>query len=142
MLDVELRGPPNALGSDEELDAGQWTVTDLAEAEIVLGRPVAIIADLWVESVARPTTGTRPRVRVAHLTESGERITLVESRSGPVNAAAISRVTALRIIPPTEAYPITTGTVSFGNLLVTAKATLPEASLRSFLQRLSESEGN
>ena len=142
VLDVELRGPPNALGSDEELDGGQWTITDLAEASIVLGRPVAIIADLWVESVARPTTGTRPRVRVAHLTESGERITLVESRSGPVNAAAISRVTALRIIPPTEAYSITTGTVSFGNLLVTAKATLPEEALRSFLQRLSESEGN
>ena len=79
---------------------------------------------------------------MAHLTESGERITLVESRSGPVNAAAISRVTALRIIPPTEAYSITTGTVRFGNLLVTAKATLPEELLRLFLQRLSESEGN
>jgi hypothetical protein len=142
VLDLELRSPPNALEPDEELDGGQWAITDRAEAEIVLGSSVAIIAGLWIESIARPATGTRPRVRVAQLTESGERITLVESRSGPANVAAIPRVTALRIIPPTEAYPITTGTASFGNLLVTAKATLPADSLRSLLRRLSESERN
>jgi len=137
-LNVELRGPPSALEPDEELGAGDWVTTNQAEAAAVLGRPVAIIADLWVESLAMPATGTRPRIRVAQLTESGERITMVVSRSGPANSSALPRVTALRIIPPTEAYPITTGTVSFGVFMVTAKAKLAEETLRALLRRLVE----
>jgi hypothetical protein len=137
-LDLELRGPPNALERDEELDAGDWVTSNLAEAAMVLGRPVAIIENLWIESIAIPATGTRPRIRVAQLTESGERIAMVISRSGPANSAALPRVTALRIIPPTEAYPITTGTVNFGVFMVTAKAKLTEESLRALLRRMVE----
>ena len=140
-LDLVLRRPPNALQPDDELDDGQWATTDMAEAAEVLGRPVAVVSNLWIESVARPATGTRPRVRVAQLTDSGDRITLIVSRSGPANRAALARVTALRIIPPTEAYPITTGTASFGGLMVTAKATLPAEELRMYLQRLVEAQG-
>ena len=139
-LDLMLRGPPSALEPDVELTDGQWAVTDRAGAEATLDRPVAVISGLWIESIARPATGTRPRVRVAHLVDSGERITLVVARSGPAGGTAQPRVTALRIIPPTEAYPITTGTASFGGLLVTAKTTLPAESLRALLQQLVEAD--
>jgi hypothetical protein len=136
-----LREPPAAAEPDEEMGGDQWALSDAAEAKAILGVPVPVISDLWIESIARPATGTRPRIRVAQLTDSGERISLVVSRSGPANRASIPRVTALRIIPPTEAYPITTGTASFGTLLVTAKSTLAAESLRALLQQLVEADG-
>jgi len=141
-LDLELRLPPSAADPDVELDGGQWTVSNREEAEIVLGRPVVIIEGLWIESIAIPATGTRPRVRVAQIDDTGERITMVMSRSGPANVTALPRVRALHIVPPTEAYPITTGTASFGGLMVTAKSSLPAESLRALLQRLVEASGS
>lgn len=140
-LDFLLNEPPAADEPDAELEEGNWTVTDLDGAAAFLGRPVAVISDLWIESVAIPATGTRPRVRIAHLVDSGERISLVVSRSGPANRAAVPRVTALRIIPATEAYPITTGTASFGAFLVTAKTRLPAETLRTLLQELELASG-
>jgi hypothetical protein len=47
----------------------------------------------------------------------------------------------MRVIPPSEAYPVTTGTASFGNQLVTAKASLPADSVRAMLARLAEYSG-
>ncbi len=140
-LDFVLNKPPVANEPDAELEEGNWAVTDLAGAAAFLGRPVAVISNLWIESVAIPATGTRPRVRIAHLVDSGKRISLVVSRSGPANRAAVPRVTALRIIPATEAYPITTGTASFGAFLVTAKTSLPAERLRTLLQGLEVASG-
>jgi hypothetical protein len=129
--------PVTALKPDDELAGGRWTRIDMAEAEGLLGQPLAVIEGLWVESVSRAAGTARPRVRVAQLTESGERVALVETRSGaPAAAGDRPRVTALRIMPPSEAYPVTTGTGSFGNLLVTATTALPADSLRALLSRL------
>jgi len=51
-------------------------------------------------------------------------------------------VTALRIMPASEAYPYSTGSASFGNILVTVKTSLTADALRPLLGRLSEiSEG-
>jgi hypothetical protein len=49
-------------------------------------------------------------------------------------------VTALRVIPASEAYPLTTGTVSFGSLLVTAKTSLAGDALRALLAKLAALE--
>jgi hypothetical protein len=98
--------------------------------------PIAVIRDLVVESIALPENATRPRVRVAQLTAAGERIVLTQTRSGAPVASRNPRVTALRIVPPSQTYPVTTGTASFGNLLVTAKADLPGDELRGLLARL------
>jgi hypothetical protein len=138
-LSLSVRRPPRALEPDGELIPAQWVRTDRVGAQEVLGRPVAVVAGLWVESISKPAAGTRPRIRVAQLTGAGERVTLTVSRSGPVRGSGPARVTAIRTIPPTEAYPVTTGTASFGNLLVTAKAMLPADSLRTLLGRLEES---
>jgi hypothetical protein len=120
---------------DDELATGRWTQMDPAEAEALLGQPLAVIGGLWVESVARAAGTARPRIRVAQLTPSGDRVALVETRSGAPPAGE-PRLTALRIMPPSEAYPVTTGTGSFGNLLVTATTSLPPDSLRALLGRL------
>ncbi|HWP39014.1 MAG TPA: carboxypeptidase regulatory-like domain-containing protein [Gemmatimonadales bacterium] len=120
---------------DEELATGRWTQLDKAEAEALLGQPLAVIGGLWVESVSRAAGTARPRIRVAQLTPSGERVALVETRSGAPPTGE-PRLTALRIMPPSEAYPVTTGTGSFGNLLVTATTSLPPDSLRALLGRL------
>ena len=77
---------------------------------------------------------------MALLTSSGERIVLTETRSGAPTLGGTPRVTALRIIPATEAYPVTTGTASFGSLLVTAKTTLPADTLRALLAKLAPLE--
>jgi hypothetical protein len=125
--------------SDEELASGGWVSSSLANAAGTLGIPLAIIPSLYVESVAVPDGGGRPRVRVAQLTASGERIVLTQTRAGaPVPGTP--RVTALRIIPASQTYPLTTGTASFGNLLVTAKAAMPGDSLRALLATLVVAE--
>jgi hypothetical protein len=111
-----------------------------ADAATALGGSLAAIQGLPIESVSRSTAGTRVRVRVVQLAESGERIVLTLTRAG----AAVSggggpmRVTALRVIPPSEAYPQTTGTASVGNLLVTARSTMAAEPLRALLERLGE----
>lgn len=122
--------------TDAELATGGWTVTDHAAATTELKNGLATIPDLWIESIAVSESGSRPRVRVALLTPTGERIVLTETRSG-APALGTPRVTALRIIPASEAYPVTTGTVSFGSLLVTAKTALPGDELRALLARLA-----
>ena len=131
--------PVAPLEADDELAAGGWVMSDLASAAGTLGIPLAVIPGLYVESVSVPESGGRPRVRVAQLTASGQRIVLTETRAGaPVPGT--SRVTALRIIPASQTYPLTTGTASFGNLLVTAKAAMPGDSLRALLATLVVAE--
>jgi hypothetical protein len=93
---------------------------------------------MWIESFAQPSSGTRPRVRVAHLAESGERIILVVTRSGPAARPPNPRLTALRVMPASEAFPETTGTASYGGLVVTATATLSADELKSLLVGLAE----
>ncbi len=137
-LNLVLRSPPSAVEPDEELVGPQWELIDPAEAEAVLGRPAPIVAGLWLESMAKPAAGTRPRVRVSLLSHSGERIVLTVTRAGAPVRGPVPRVTAMRVIPPSEAYPVTTGTASFGNQLVTAKSGLPADSVRAMLGRLIE----
>jgi hypothetical protein len=127
---------PVALEPDDELSAGGWLRMDLDGAAAALGVPLAVIDGLFVESIATPDGGSRPRVRIAHLTPSGQRIVLTETRSGAPVPSGNPRVTALRIIPASQTYPLTTGTASFGNLLVTAKAAMPGDSLRTLLADL------
>jgi hypothetical protein len=131
---------PIAREADDELMAGGWIVGNAAAASAQLRDRLATIPELWVESIATSETGSRPRARVALLTPSGERIVLTETRSGAPALGGTPRVTALRIIPATEAYPVTTGTASFGSLLVTAKTTLPGDTLRALLAKLAPLE--
>jgi hypothetical protein len=138
-LDLSLESPPAAREPDAELADGQWVVTDYAGAEEVLGRPVTIVGDLWVESIAKPAQGTRRRVRVAQLTQSGERVVLTVTVAGPASDLAPAQVTAIRVRPGSEDTPMAMGTASFGNLLVTARTLLPADALRVQLQRLRES---
>ena len=102
-----------------------------------IGGPIGVIEGLTVESVARSTSGARARVRVVQLTEAGERIVLTETRSGAAVTGA-ARVTAVRVMPPSEAYPLSTGTASLGNLLITVKSSLAADALRALLERLGE----
>ena len=133
--------PVAPVESDEELSAGGWVSSSLASAAGTLGMPLAVIPSLYVESVATPESGGRPRVRIAQLTATGQRIVLTETRAGaPVPGTP--RVTALRIIPASQTYPLTTGTASFGNLLVTAKAAMPGDSLRALLATLVVAGGS
>jgi hypothetical protein len=135
--DFTVSAPVTAAQADEELTGGDWTVAEVAPAAEQLGGAVAVIPGLWVESVAVPAAGSRRRVRVAQLTTAGDRIVLTQTRSAAPGAGGTPRVTALRVIGPTEAYPVTTGTASFGSLLVTAKTNLSADSLRTLLATLS-----
>jgi hypothetical protein len=135
---IGLRSPPTALAPDTVLGAGKWAEASWEEAESRLGRPIPVIEGMWIESFAQPSSGTRPRVRVAHLAESGERIILVVTRSGPAARPPNPRLTALRVMPASEAFPETTGTASYGGLVVTATATLSADELKSLLVGLAE----
>ena len=115
---------PAAREPDAELTEGQWVVTDYAGAESVLGRPVAIVRGLWVESIARPAEGTRRRIRVAQLTESGERVVLTLTLVGSAGDATPAQVTAIRVRPASGSGGATMGTASFGNMLVSARTLL------------------
>ncbi|HXV87402.1 MAG TPA: carboxypeptidase regulatory-like domain-containing protein, partial [Gemmatimonadales bacterium] len=133
-VNLSMLPPPTAATPDEEITAGRWELIQAAEAEELLGQPLAVIPGMWVESVAK-SAGSRPRIRVAQLSESGERVALVETRSAAARADR-PRLTALRVMPPSEAYPVTTATGSFGGLLVTATSTMDPNALRSLLTRL------
>jgi hypothetical protein len=112
---------------------------DRAGAATTLGGTVGAIAGLGIESITQSTAGPRTRVRVAQLTEAGERIVLTETRAGAaVRGAGPAVVTALRVMPPSEAYPFSTGTVSLGNILITAKSGLAADTLRSLLAKLGD----
>jgi hypothetical protein len=138
--DLTLSRVPTAAEPDRELTAGGWAQVERAEAVSVLGGTLGVIAGLPVESVARSTAGARPRIRVAQIAASGERIVLTETRAGAdVRAEPGSAVvTALRVMAASEAYPWSTGTVSFGSVLITAKTRLAADSLRAMLSRMSE----
>jgi len=101
-----------------------------------MGGAIAAIQGLHVESIARSTTGSRPRVRVVQLTPSGDRIILTVTRASAAAGPGAATITALRVMPPSEAYPMSTGTVSMGNLLVTARSTMAAEALRGQLERL------
>ncbi len=142
---IALRGPPTALSPDTVLAGEQWSESSLEDAESRLGRPIPVIEGLWIESFAEPSSGTRPRVRVAQLTETGERIVLVVARSGPAVRPPNPRLTALRVMPASAAFPVTTGSASYGGLMVSATTSLPADELKSLLVGLAElmdEEGN
>jgi hypothetical protein len=138
-LDVSLESAPAAREPDADLGDGQWTITDHAGAEEVLGQPLTVVGGLWIESIARPAEGARQRIRVAQLTQSGERIVLTVTVAGSGSGQAPAQVTAIRVRPASDATSMTMGTASFGNLLVSARTLLPADSLRVQLQRLRES---
>jgi hypothetical protein len=79
-------------------------------------------------------------VRVAQLTPAGERIVLTETRAGAAvrGGPGPAVVTALRVMPPSEAYPFSTGTVSLGNVLITVKSGLAADTLKSLLGKLAD----
>jgi hypothetical protein len=124
---------------DRELAAGGWSPLDRAEAVSLLGGTLGVIEGLRVESIARSTTGSRPRIRVVQVAETGERITLTETLAGAnVRSPGPARVTSVRVMPPSEAYPLSTGTVSFGSLLITVRSSLAADALQTLLGRLSD----
>jgi len=138
--DLSLSRAPTAAEPDRELAAGGWAPVDRAEATSTLGGTLGAIEGLSIESITKSTAGTRPRVRVVQLTQSGERIVLTETRAGAAvrGGAGPAVVTALRVMPPSEAYPFSTGTASLGNLLITVKSSLAVDALRVLLERLGE----
>ena len=125
---------------DRELAAGGWLPVDRAGATELLGGTLGAIQGLTIESITSSAAGSRPRVRVAQLTPSGERIVLTETRAGAAvrGGSGPAVVTALRVMPASEAYPWCTGTASLGNILVTVKTKLSADALRPLLQRLGE----
>ncbi len=138
--DLTLKAAPSAAEADKELAAGGWAPVEREEAATILGGTLGGIEGLLVESIAKSTAGSRPRVRVALLTESGQRLVLTETRAGAAvrPGPGPARVTALRVMPPSEAYPLSTGTASLGNLLITAKATLAVEALKALLEQLGD----
>jgi hypothetical protein len=138
-LDLSLDSSPVAREPDTGLSSGEWVETDYAGAADVLGRPVTVVGGLWVESLSKPAEGARRIVRVSQLTQSGERVVLTVTAAGPA-AAGAAQVTAIRVRPGSDANPISMGTASYGNLLVTARTLLPADSLRVQLQRLRETD--
>jgi hypothetical protein len=136
---LALSRPVAAAEPDEELAAGGWAPVDRAEAASILGGTLGAIEGLPIESISKSTAAGRARVRVAQLTQAGQRIVLTETRAGAaVRAAGPVVVTALRVIPPSDAYPWSTATASFGNVLITVKTSVAVDALRSMLARLSE----
>jgi len=125
---------------DQELAAGGWAPVDRAEATSLLGGTLGAIQGLGIESISKSLTGTRARIRVAQLTSTGERIVLTETRAGAAvrGGTGPAVVTALRVMPASEAYPWCTGTASLGNILVTMKTKLAADVVRPMLQRLGE----
>jgi hypothetical protein len=140
--DLSLSRAPTAAEPDRELAAGGWAPVDRAEATSTLGGTLGAIEGLSIESITKSTTGTRPRVRVVQLTQSGERIVLTETRAGAAvrGGAGPAVVTALRLMPPSEAYQFSTGTASLGNLLITVKSSLAADALRVLLEGLGEEQ--
>jgi len=138
--DLTLGAAPTAAEPDRELSAGGWTPVGRAEATEILGGTLGAIEGLGIESIAKSTAGSRPRVRVVQVAGSGERIVLTETRAGAAvrGGAGPARLTSLRVMPPSEAYPLSTGTASLGNLLITARSGLAADALRSLLERLGE----
>jgi hypothetical protein len=130
----------SASEQDRELAAGGWLPVDRAGATELLGGTLGAIQGLTIESITSSAAGSRPRVRVAQLTPSGERIVLTETRAGAAvrGGSGPAVVTALRVMPASEAYPWCTGTASLGNILVTAKTKLSADALRPLLQKLGE----
>jgi len=136
---------PTAAASepDRELAAGGWITVDRAAATALLGGTLGAIQGLGIESISSSAAGSRPRVRLAQITASGERIVLTETRAGAAvrGGTGPAVVTALRVMPASEAYPWCTGTASLGNILVTVKTKLSADALRPLLQRLGEVPG-
>jgi len=125
---------------DRELAAGGWAPVGRADATTVLGGTLGAIQGLSIESITQSTSGTRTRIRIAQITASGERIVLTETRAGAAvrGGSGPAVVTALRVMPASEAYPWSTGTASLGNILVTVKTKLAADALRPLLQHLGE----
>jgi Carboxypeptidase regulatory-like domain len=138
--DVTLARAPTAAEPDRELSGGAWGVVSRADALATLGGTLGAIDGLSIESIAKSTAGTRQRIRVTQLTADGQRIELLETRAGAAvrGGEGPARVTALRVLPPSEAYPFSTGTASFGNILITAKTTASQEVLRTLLGRLAD----
>jgi hypothetical protein len=133
-------GRPSTAEPDRELGAGGWGLVDRAEATSILGGTLGAIDGLPIESIAKSTTAARTRIRMAQLTQAGERIVLTETRAGAAvrGGPGTAVVTALRVMPPSEGYPWSTATASLGNILITVKTGVAVETLRSLLARLGE----
>ena len=131
---------PVAGEPDRELSEGGWNVVSRADALAALGGTLGAIGGLPIESIAKSTAGARQRVRVAQIAEGGQRVVLIETRAGAAvrGEEGPAHVTALRVLPASEAYPYATGTASFGNILITAKTGASADLLRTLLGRLAE----
>ena len=79
-------------------------------------------------------------MRVVQITDGGQRLALTETRAGAAVSGGTgpAHVTALRVMPPSEAYAFTTGTVSFGSILITVKTSIAPDALHALLERLAE----
>jgi hypothetical protein len=138
--DLALARPPTAAEPDRELADGGWGRVDRAEALTILGGTLGAVEGLSIESISKSTAGTRQRVRVVQITDGGQRLALTETRAGAAVSGGTgpAHVTALRVMPPSEAYAFTTGTVSFGSILITVKTSIAPDALRALLERLAE----
>ncbi len=126
-----------ALAPDSELAAGGWTTVDRAEARSILGGTLAAIQGLRIESIATSSVGGRPRVRVAQIVRSGQRIVLTQMLSGTGTARA-ARASDVSVSQASEVNPLSIGTASIGSVFVTARSSIPAEVLRPLLQRLAE----
>jgi hypothetical protein len=106
----------------------------------VLGGTLAAVPGLRIESITTSSVGGRPRVRVAQIARSGQRIVLTQmSAAMPAEGGVVARLRATGVnVGAGEANGMTIGTASFGNLFVTVKSRLAADALRPLLQRLGE----
>jgi len=137
---ITLQSASASGGPDAELATGGWQPIERADAAALMGGTLGVIPGLGLESITRSTTGSRPRVRVAQVAPGGERIVLTETRSGAAVRPGPAVITALRVMPASEAYPFSTGTVSFGAILITAKSSVSADALHGHLEKLVEAQ--
>ncbi len=132
---------PTREETDPQLVSGEWVRIDRAEAEELLGRGLVAVADLPIESVAKPGSSNRVAVRVVQLLDSGERLEIVITRppflSRSRGRGGAARVSAVRVAEAAPGTPAR-GTARVGGYLVTAKADLASGALHSLLNRIAD----
>lgn len=133
---------PTREETDPELVSGAWVRIDRGEAEELLGRGLVAVADLPIESVAKPGSANRRGVRIVQLLDSGERLEIVITRppflSRSRGRGGAARVSAVRVAEAAPGTPTVTGTARLGGYLVTAKADLASGVLSDLLNRITD----
>jgi hypothetical protein len=123
------------LSADTELAAGGWTAMNKTEAAATIGGTLAQIQGLRIESVTTSSVGGRPRVRVAQIARSGQRIVLMEMSSGAPAGAHPYHPADVNVSP---AEGLSIGTATLGTAFITAKSMMAADDLRPLLQKLGE----